>query len=100
MAINLSVQHSGGFLHDIILSTQCYYHRGTLLNAMKKVCMYLQPIMIPPKHFDIPPPLTRGCSEGLDAAFRFFLQPTTLHCFVYFKVNNDVWSFLDYVEDI
>ena len=30
--------------------------------------LYLQP-MIPPKRFDIPPPLTGGggCSEGLDA---------------------------------
>ena len=28
--------------------------------------------MIPPKRFDIPP-LTRGCSEGLDA-FRFFFK--------------------------
>ena len=32
----------------------------------------------------------------------FLVRPTTLHCFVYFQVNNDdgVWSFLDYVEDI
>ena len=35
MAINVSVQHDGGFLPDIILLTQCYYHRGTRLNAMK-----------------------------------------------------------------
>ena len=28
MAINVSVQHNGGFLPGIILLTQCYYHRG------------------------------------------------------------------------
>ena len=26
MAINVSVQHNGGFLPDVILLTQCYYH--------------------------------------------------------------------------
>ena len=36
MAINVSVQYDGGFLPDIILLTQCYYHRGTRLNAMKR----------------------------------------------------------------
>ena len=35
MAINVSVQHNGGFLPDIILLTQCYYHRGTRLNAIR-----------------------------------------------------------------
>ena len=29
-------QHNGGFLPGIILLTQCYYHRGTRLNAMKR----------------------------------------------------------------
>ena len=33
MAINGSIQYNGGFLPDIILVTQCYYHRGTRLNA-------------------------------------------------------------------
>ena len=33
MAINVSVQHYGGFLPDIILLTQWYYHRGTLLTG-------------------------------------------------------------------
>ena len=55
MAINISVQYNGGLLPDIILLTQCYYHRGTRLNAMKKEVLYLQP-MIPPKRFDILPP--------------------------------------------
>ena len=27
MAINVSVQYNGGLLTDIILLTQCYYHR-------------------------------------------------------------------------
>ena len=29
------VQYNGGLLPDIVLLTQCYYHRGTRLNAMK-----------------------------------------------------------------
>ena len=41
MAINVSVQHNGGFLPGIILLTQCYYHhRGTRLNAMGKLCIF------------------------------------------------------------
>ena len=36
MASNVSVQYNGGFLPDIMLLTQCYYHRGTRLNAMKR----------------------------------------------------------------
>ena len=36
MAINVvSVQYNGGFLPDILLLTQCYYHRGTRLNAIR-----------------------------------------------------------------
>ena len=34
MVINISVQHNGGLLPDIILLTQGYYHRGTRLNTM------------------------------------------------------------------
>ena len=51
MAINVNVQYNGGLLPDIILSTQCYLHRGTCL--------------IPPKRFEIFSPITGGCSEGL-----------------------------------
>ena len=40
MAINVSVRYDGGFLPDIILLTQCYYHRGTRLNAMKRFCIF------------------------------------------------------------
>ena len=39
MAINVSVQHNGGFLPGIILLTQCYHHWGTRLNAMKRFCI-------------------------------------------------------------
>ena len=55
MAINVNVQYNGGLLPDIILLTQCYFHRGTRLNAMKRFYLYLQPV-IPPKRFDIFPP--------------------------------------------
>ena len=34
MVINISVQYNGGFLPDIILLTQGYYHWGTRLNTM------------------------------------------------------------------
>ena len=30
---------NGGFLPGIILLTQCYYHWGTRLNAMKRFCI-------------------------------------------------------------
>ena len=67
MAINVSVQYNGGLLPDITMLTQCYYHRGTRLNDMKRICiLHLQP-MIPPKRFGIFSPLTGGCSEGLGA---------------------------------
>ena len=46
MAINVNVQYyDGGLLPDIILLTQCYFHRGTSLNAMKRFCIYLQPLI-------------------------------------------------------
>ena len=38
MAINVSVQYNGG-LPDIILLAQCYFHRGTRLNVMKRFCI-------------------------------------------------------------
>ena len=34
MVINVSVEYNGGFLPDIILLTQGYYHWGTRLNTM------------------------------------------------------------------
>ena len=39
MTINVSVQYNGGFLPNIMMLTQCYYHRGTRLNAMKRFCL-------------------------------------------------------------
>ena len=62
MAVSVSVQYNGGLLLDIILLTQCYYHRGTRFKCHEEV-LYLQP-MIPPKRFDIFP-LAGECSEGL-----------------------------------
>ena len=38
MVINISVQYNGGFLLDIILLTQGYYHRGTRLNTCCCCC--------------------------------------------------------------
>ena len=42
MAINVSsVQYNDGSLPDIILLTQCYYHRRTRLKiSMKKSCIF------------------------------------------------------------
>ena len=59
MAINVNLQYNGGFLPDIVLWTQCYLHRGTF--AAFCICS----LLIPPKRFDISPPITGGCSEGL-----------------------------------
>ena len=72
MAIDVSVQYKGGLL-DIVLLTQCYYHRGTHSNGHEEV-LSLQS-MISPKRFDIFS-LTAGCSEGLDAFRFFFIQHT------------------------
>ena len=51
MAINVGVQYNGGLLPHIMLLTQCYFHRGTRLYAMKRFCIYLQPL-IPPERFE------------------------------------------------
>ena len=41
MAMNVNVQYNGGLLPDIILSTQCYFHRGTrLYYAMKRLFVF------------------------------------------------------------
>ena len=40
MVINISVQYNGGLLPDIILLIQGYYHRGTRLNTMLRLCIY------------------------------------------------------------
>ena len=74
MAINVTVQHNGGFLPGIILLAQCHYppRRGTRLNVMKRFCIAAYDPTS--KRFDISP-LTGGCSEVLDA-FRFFFKYT------------------------
>ena len=71
MAINVSVQYNGGLLPGIILLPQCYYHRGTRLNAMKRFC-----ICSLRSHLNVLTffPLTGGCSEGLGAFIFFFKQ--------------------------
>ena len=61
MAINVSVQYNGGLLPGIILSPQCYFHRGTRLNAMKRFCICSLRSLNVLTFF----PLTGGCSEGL-----------------------------------
>ena len=44
MAIsNVSVQYNGGLLPDIILLIQCYFHRGTRPNAIKRLLMQPSP---------------------------------------------------------
>ena len=75
MAININVQHNGWFLPDIILWTHCYLHRGTCLNAMKR--FFICSLLIPPKRFDIFPPITGGCSEGLGVIWFFFKKQDT-----------------------
>ena len=40
MVINISVQYNGGFLPDIMLLTQGYYHWGTRLNTTSRLCIY------------------------------------------------------------
>ena len=62
MAINVSVQYNGGLLPGILVLPQCYYHRGTRLNAMKRFC-----ICSLRSHLNVLTffPLTGGCSEGL-----------------------------------
>ena len=37
LVFHVSEQYNGGFLPGITLLTQGYYHRGTRLNAMKRL---------------------------------------------------------------
>ena len=85
-AVNVSVQHNGGFLPGIILLTQCHNHRGEPFTCHEEV-LFLQP-MIPPKRFDIFFPLTEGCSEGLDAFRFFFKQSRRSRRVLNFLLNN------------
>ena len=56
MAITVNVQDNGGLLPDIILLTQCYFHRGTNPFKCHEEVLYLQPLIPPTKRFDIFPP--------------------------------------------
>ena len=40
IVIDISVQYNGGFLPNITLLTQGYYHWGTRLNTMEWLCVY------------------------------------------------------------
>ena len=76
MAINVSVQHNGGFLPDIILLTQRYYHRGTRLKAIKRFCICsLRSHLLNVLTF---PPLTGRCSESLARFVQIFLETTVV----------------------
>ena len=68
---NVTVQYNGGLLPDIILLTQCYFHRGTRLNAIKRFgnCSLWSHLNV----LTFFSPLTGGCSEGL-GAFGFFFK--------------------------
>ena len=58
---------------SIYIYTTAGFVAGQLMgDKQQTTILYLQPL-IPPKRFDIPPPLTGGCSEGL-GAFRFFFK--------------------------
>ena len=56
---NVSVQYKVGLLPDRILLTQCYYSRGTRLNAMKRFCLCSLSSHVNVLTFS---PLTGGCS--------------------------------------
>ena len=72
MAVNVSVQYNGGFLPRRDTFDPMLLPSGSPIKCHEEV-LSLQPIMIPPKRFDIFFPLTGGCSEGLDW-FRFFFK--------------------------
>ena len=65
MAINLRVQYNGGLLPKNYTVDPILFPSGNPFICHEEV-LYLQPL-VPPKRFDISPPLTEGCSEGLGA---------------------------------
>ena len=71
MAINVSVQYNGGFLPNIILFAQCYYHRGTRFNAMKRFCF--RSLLSHLSVLTFSPLCGNTFIEGIDA-FRFFFK--------------------------
>ena len=60
----------------------------------------LQP-MIPPRRFDISPPLTRGCSQGLDAfIFSLNIQVVILLWDTYRATTLDLPALIYYINYI
>ena len=57
MAIDVSVQYNGGLLPDIIYYRPNIISIGVPVFICHEKVLYLQPL-IPPKRFDISPPLT------------------------------------------
>ena len=71
MAINVSVQYDGGLLPYIILLTQCYYHRGTRLNAMRR---FLKKNQTTPRPSEHPPVMGGKMSKRLGGIKRLQIQ--------------------------
>ena len=71
MATNnvVSVQHNGRFLPGILL-TQCYYHQGTRLDAIKRFCIASYDPHLNVMTF---PPLAGGSSECMSRCVQIFL---------------------------
>ena len=84
--------HNGWLLLDIILLTQCYYRRGTRLNAMKRFCLCS---LCHRFHLNVLTffSLAGGCSESLDA-FRFFFikYPVVQHPRIKKNLNASIQS--------
>ena len=72
MAIDVSVQYNCGFLPGMndTVDSMLLPSRNPIKCREKVLC--LQPIIPRSKRFDIPPPLTGGCSEGLDICVKIF----------------------------
>ena len=52
---NVSGQYNGGFLHNIMLLTLCYYHQGTRLDVIKSFSLQIS--KFPPKRLSVIPAL-------------------------------------------
>ena len=64
MAINVSVQYKWASPQHYTVDPIMFLSGNPFIRHEE--LLYLQPL-IPPKRFDISPPLTGGCSEGLGA---------------------------------
>ena len=77
MAINVNVYSiSVGFSPTLYCVDPMLSASGNLFKCHEEV-LYLQPL-IPPKRYDIFPPITGGCSEGLGGCVLIFLEITVL----------------------